>query len=105
MNPSEQTTDNGAKTLKRICLASCRKLVEQLDQTKDAILSDFRTLIRGQEHMLRLAINEAEALAWQTEYPHLIFPTLALEKAQDLAAWTSRQRSIKEGSPMRAFAA
>jgi len=55
--------------------------------------------------MLRLALNEAEALAWQTDYPHLVFPTLAMEKAQGLAAWNQRQRAIRGTSCMSAFAA
>jgi hypothetical protein len=44
--------------------------------------------------MLRLALNEAEALAWQTLYPHLVFPDLAAEKVRGVAAWNSRQQLI-----------
>src|SRR5437899_2147715 len=95
---------NSARPALKICVASCRKLVVQFDQIKNAILADFRGMFRGQEHMLRLALNEAEALAWQTDYPHLVFPTLAMEKAQGLAAWNARQRSIREAPSMSAFA-
>ena len=39
------------------------------------------TLTRDNNSILHLALNEAEALAWQNGFPELIFPTLALEKA------------------------
>ena len=104
MNAIEHMKNSARPTLK-ICVASCRKLVAQLDQIKNSILADFRAMLGGQEQMLRLALNEAEALAWQTDYPHLVFPTLAMEKAQGLAAWNARQRAIRGATSMSAFAA
>jgi len=104
MNAIEHMKNSARPTLK-ICVASCRKLVAQLDQIKNAILADFRGMFGGQEQMLRLALNEAEALAWQTDYPHLVCPTLAMEKAQGLAAWNVRQRAIRGTPSMSAFAA
>jgi hypothetical protein len=41
-------------------------------------------------------LNEAEALAWQTAYPHLLFPSLAVEKIQSVAAWQARQRLVHQ---------
>jgi hypothetical protein len=90
---------------KRICLASCRKLLAQVETSKTAILAEFRNLARGQEQMLRLAVNEAEALAWQTDYPHLVFPTLAKEKAEAVVAWKARERAIRQTPFMAALAA
>ena len=69
----------------------------QIQKTKDAILGEFRVKPEAHEQMLRLALNEAEALAWQTEFPQLVFPTLAMEKAQSVAAWHRRQASIQSG--------
>ena len=74
-------TDGVGPSFKRICLASCRRLLAQIESAKNAILAEFRNQAGVRERMLRLALNEAEALAWQTEYPHLVFPTLATEKA------------------------
>src|SRR5438876_6824118 len=107
MNAIEQTEKNNdaSPSLKKACLATCRKLLAEIDKTKDAIIAEFRDALGGQEQMLHLALNEAEALAWQTEYPHLVFPTLAMEKAQGLAAWNARQRSIRGATSMSAFAA
>jgi hypothetical protein len=34
-------------------------------------------------------LNEAEALAWETEYPQLVFPALAEEKIEAISSWYS----------------
>lgn len=80
--------------LATLCLASCRKLLERIAKVKQAILEEFRDAFAVQNKMLRLALNEAEALAWETDYPHLVFPALANEKAQEVAAWNVRQRAV-----------
>src|SRR2546423_15034603 len=97
MNADRQTKmDRDASvTLANICLVSCRKLVAQIE--KDAILAQFRDRLEAHEHLLRLALNEAEAIAWETEFPHLVFPMLATEKAQAVATWLIRQRSMDRG--------
>ncbi len=75
------------------CLASCRKLISQMERTKNAIAAEFRGMMGKHQHVLQLALNEAEALAWETGFPSLVFPTLAAEKAQAVAAWHERQLS------------
>jgi len=57
-------------------------------------LNEFRSTIEAHEHLLHLALNEAEALAWQSGVPHLVFPALAREKAQGVTEWYQRQRSL-----------
>ena len=96
MKTTEQTKKNMTAnwTFAKVCLASCQKLVAQIEKVKDAILAEFRETRGAREQLLRLALNEAEALAWQTEFPHLVFPMLATEKAQAIAAWDARQQSI-----------
>src|SRR6267142_2661605 len=81
-------------SLANLCLTSCRKLVAQIENTKNVILAQFREKVAAHEHLLRLALNEAEAIAWETEFPHLVFPMLASEKAQSVATWLARQRSL-----------
>src|ERR1017187_2691458 len=95
MNPIYKGIENTTRNLTRtkVCLASCRRLLAQIAKTRDAILAEFRGTLEAQEHLLHLALNEAEVLAWQTGYPQLVFPTLATEKAQAVAAWRARQRS------------
>ncbi len=93
------TTENttAGATIAKACLVSCQKLFAQIQKTKDAILAEFREALGAQQQLLRLALNEAEALAWQTGYPQLVFPTLAAEKAQAVATWHARQQ-IRGGS-------
>jgi hypothetical protein len=55
--------------------------------------------------VVRLSLNEAEALAWQTEHPHLFFPLLAEEKAQAALSWHYRQRAVRQRTGEVAFAA
>jgi hypothetical protein len=97
MKTNERNGENDgiSPSFKQICLASCRTLLAQIESAKNAILAEFRNLAGVRERMLRLAVNEAEALAWQTEYPHLLFPTLAKEKAEEVIAWHARAESIQ----------
>ena len=92
-------------TFTQRCVTSCRKVIGQIKKTKQAILTEFRSVLSTHEQLLRLALKEAEALAWQTDYPHLVFPVLATEKAQAVAAWQTRQRAMQGTFPARAFAA
>jgi hypothetical protein len=87
------------------CVNSCRKLLVQIQKAKDAIQREFRDAFSVPEPMLHLALNEAEALAWETEYPYLVFPALATEKAQAVAKWQVRQQAIWGGGREYAFAA
>jgi len=79
-------------TLKQICLASCQKI---LAQAKAAIFAEWEAVLATQKRLLQLALNEAEAQAWQTQYPHLVFPVLAMEKVQAVVAWNRRQESLR----------
>ena len=81
-------------TFTKSCLASCKKIVRRVRRTKRALLKEFEATFDAQKHMLRLAVNEAEALAWQSGFPQLFFPDLAMEKAQAVVAWKARQQSI-----------
>lgn len=90
------STRRSATPFSEICLNSCRKLLSQLDAIKHALISKYRPELNGQETVLHSALNEAEALAWQTPYPHLFFPVLAEEKALAARRWAYRQERIRE---------
>src|SRR5437667_11399416 len=94
-----------SQNLAAVCLASCHKLIAELQKTKAAIAAEFREAFGAPEPLLHLALNEAEALAWQTDYPYLVFPALATEKAAAVANWQARQRSIWGDRSTYAFAA
>jgi hypothetical protein len=88
----ESATTIGA--IKNACVASCRKAMAQVARLKEKIFTESRALMAAHETMLRLALNEAESLASQTAYPHLVFPTLATEKVQAVVAWNARQQAL-----------
>jgi hypothetical protein len=85
---------NGGSSFSKKCVKSCKGILAQISWTKDAIFAEARGTLKLQDQMLRLALNEAEALAWQTLYPHLVFPALAAEKVQGVAAWNNHQRLV-----------
>src|SRR6266850_216040 len=93
MNAGYSSTRNVAGALAEVCRDSCHKLAARVEKIKRAIIAEFHDPLS--EPLLRLALNEAEALAWQTEFPHLVFPALATEKAQAVVVWSNRQRSIQ----------
>jgi hypothetical protein len=75
-----------------------------LNVVRTQLENDFATIREQQPRVLRLALNEAEALAMQTEFPALLFPTLATEKAETLERWIRRQSKIRRREPVLAFA-
>jgi hypothetical protein len=85
--------------------ASCRKALARVAQAKETIFAESSPGLRSQERLLRLALNEAEAVARQTPYPHLVFPALATEKVQAVIAWNKRQQSLRETGPDLVLAA
>ena len=107
---SKQTNEargdaSGGSAFSTLCLRSCRKVLAQIRKAKDAIFVEARGTLDAHERMLQLALNEAEALAWQTEYPHLVFPALAAEKVHAVADWNRHQRSVWQTDPFFALAA
>jgi hypothetical protein len=46
------------------------------------------------QRLVRLALNEAEALASQTGVPELVLPILAEEKVDALKKWAARQQRV-----------
>ena len=83
------------------CLASCRKLLSQIENVREQVVNEFRDQVQEHQHLLKLAMNEAEALAWQTEYPQLFFADLATEKAHTVADWYVRQQLLRRTAPVR----
>jgi hypothetical protein len=107
MKPNQQIrpafpAGNGGKSTRKEPSASAanssRKLSRQLAEIKKSIVREFGTALGGQGRLLESALNEAEAVAWQTPYPHLIFPVLAQEKACAVSRWAAHQRSVRQAS-------
>ncbi len=102
LNPPSERTGSSFTTA---CLASCQKLVQRIEAAREAIVAEYHEAVGDHHRVLRLALREAEALAWDTELPHLIFPTLALEKAQAVADWHARQEELQRRSSFLQLAA
>lgn len=107
---TNETKQNANKTglvmgFKQACLKSCDKVLARIKETKTAILTEAQGRAQASDLMLRLAVAEAEAIAWQTSVPHLIFPTLAMERVQAVSNWSERQERVRRQNPVLALAA
>jgi len=103
-----KNTNSNSTTVQTIadrCRQSCHRLLAGIERAKSKIINEFRPTRESQENLFKQAVSEAEALAWQTPYPHLFFPSLAVEKVQAVAAWQTRQQLLRQRQPLFAEAA
>jgi hypothetical protein len=73
-------------------ISSGNKMIIGIERAKQNLAAE-----RGSElpeRLFRVAINEAEAIAWDTDFPQLVFPELAAEKVEALATWYSLGQSL-----------
>lgn len=70
-----------------------------LTELKHRLQREFALAVPGSERVLAAALREAEALAWKTGFPQLVFPLLAEEKAQGARQWHIRQQELRRQSP------
>ena len=98
-----EKNENARPDFATLCLDSCRKLLDRIERVKQTVLDEFRDTLDAHNQMVRLAVNEAEALAWETDYPHLLFPALAQEKAEQVSSWEKRQREVKRSQSRRSY--
>ena len=101
------TLETGAEQINVVALgvALDRMWLDEIENTKDRIIAEFREDVAGHVRVLELALNEAEALAWQSGVPHLVFPALAWEKATAVSTWHCRQRMLWQRTGTLALAA
>lgn len=71
-----------------------------LETLKDRLLRQLleQSNNTAQNFGLRRAANDAAALAWVTQYPLLVFPTLLEEKAQAARVQQRRQERVRRRS-------
>jgi len=72
---------------------------------KATLAARFPHLRGSHPDLLQLALNEAEALAWATSLPRLVFPALAEEKLETLQGWVQRQEALCEATRPSSLAA
>ena len=68
-------------------IASGQKLIVGLERAKHDLAARFADQSDLPQRLYQVALNEAEALAWETEFPQLVFPTLAEEKIAAISSW------------------
>jgi hypothetical protein len=75
----------------------CREKIQQL---KESILAEMSFRFSGKlsPEVIRLAVNEADALASSTPFPALFLPALAEEKLHFAERWHSKQQQIGAAS-------
>ncbi len=105
MNTTTHPVSNEPASFGAVCLNSCRKLLQKLAEVKKSVIHEFEARLQEHREMLNAALTEAEALAWQTPYPHLFFPVLAEEKAAAVSRWAEHQHVVQRSTRARAFAA
>ena len=77
----------------------------QIESVKSHVFQEYKGALGDNQHLLRLALFEADVLARQTGYPELLFPALAEEKAQNAARWQFRQHYLLRSESAFALAA
>jgi hypothetical protein len=99
------TTNNNTtakNTFANLCTQCYNRFLAEVADIRERIATEFRENLDGHGNLFRLALNEAEFLASQTEYPHLVFPALAMEKVQAVNNWRARQYAIRQNRPVYA---
>jgi hypothetical protein len=89
-------TNGAEQTFTDRCKETCKAWRAEIEQAREMIVNEFHETLEVHGSLFRLALNEAEALAGQTEYPHLFYPALAQERVQAVAAWRQRQGMIQQ---------
>jgi hypothetical protein len=87
MNTSERAGKKIVKIATDSWIASGQKLILGIEVAKRNLAAEYEFELP--ERLFRVALNEAEALAWETEYPQLVFPVLAEEKIEAISSWYS----------------
>jgi hypothetical protein len=98
-------SENQTEAFNAACAVVGKNLANWFDQVKRQVFAEYHEALENNEQLLRLALIEAEALARQTEYPELVFPLLAAEKAQSAVRWQFHQKYLLRSSPAYALSA
>jgi hypothetical protein len=64
----------------------CRKLADSLLALKERLIVRYEEALPERRHLVGDLIAEAEALAWETPFPHLFLPDLADVRFKELLA-------------------
>lgn len=87
MKTNQTAENNIVKIVPEAWVASGQKLVLGIERVKRNIAVQVQQTFQLPQRLIQVALNEAEALAWETEYPQLVFPALAEEKVASVSKW------------------
>ena len=96
--------NQGKKVKQQARVVSSDAVRLAVQRAKNAVLADYAPRAGQHTGLLRIVLNEAEGLAWQTEFPQLVFPALAEEKAEAAVKWHQRQTALRRPAAEVAFA-
>ncbi|HEV2454462.1 MAG TPA: hypothetical protein VGY98_09375 [Verrucomicrobiae bacterium] len=77
---------NIVKIVPESWIASGQKLVLNIERARQNFGAGFNDPIEFPQRLFQLALNEAAAIASETDYPQLFFPTLAEERIAAISA-------------------
>lgn len=97
-------TNFSSRTPLKPAFASSAQFRVRIRAYRNGVRQKFSNQDAAQRKLIDLTLNEAEALAWQTPFPHLVFPTLAEEMAEGLAKWRARQEALRRCGSERSLA-
>ena len=63
----------------------CHKMVTAIRDLRDRLIEKYEQTLPDRAHLVRKVIAEAEAMAWQTSFPHLLFPDFVETRVAALA--------------------
>lgn len=62
--------------------AACRRLLRSISELREKLRDRYAPSQPHDAELVRVNLAEAEALAWETSFPHLFLPLLAEEKVR-----------------------
>lgn len=87
MNTYHAAENKIVKIVPGAWVASGQRLVLGIERVKRNLVAQVQKTLDLPQRLVQVALNEAEGLAWETEYPQLVFPSLAEEKIEALSKW------------------
>lgn len=100
MNANNRVVSNVMKIVPDSWIESGKRLILGIERVKRNLAEQAQNNLGLPQRLFQVALNEAEALAWETEYPQLLFPALAEEKIEAISAWYGHGESLNSGYAM-----
>ncbi len=76
---------NRCNSAAQVPVEFCRKVVSRVLELKNNLVKQYELALPGYGLLISKALDEAEELAWETEFPHLFLPDFAELRLAQLA--------------------